>query len=149
MQTVEIIIYAILGVVLMINCYTDIRRMEVHDLSILCSGATCVSFRAITPELYYGMLIGALFGFLIGYALFLGGMGFGDVKLLALIGGCLGVGGCVATLAVAGVLASLYGFIYLKLVCKKSLNTELPFVPFLTLGCAVALVFRQQWEVLF
>lgn len=149
LQALECIILAVLGVALAINCFTDIRSMEVHDLSLVCAGALTLILRSFSSEMYPVTLIGALFGFLIGYALFLGGMGFGDVKLLALIGGCLGVGGCVTALAVAGVLTALYGLIYLKFIRKRSLNTELPFVPFLTMGCAAALVFRQQWEVLF
>jgi len=87
----------------------------------------------------------SLFGILIGggvlwlvnfvYKLIKGhdGMGFGDVKLLAAIGGWLGVQAIIPTLITSSVVGSIIGitFIFVK---KGNFRREIPFGPFLSLG---------------
>ena len=92
------------------------------------------------------MGIGALVGGIIGVLMFLFGMGFGDVKLMFVMGGWLGIGSFITALTAASVLGSMYGFIWLKLVKKKSIKSVLPFVPFLALGSYAALYFKFLLE---
>jgi leader peptidase (prepilin peptidase)/N-methyltransferase len=68
------------------------------------------------------------------------GMGFGDVKMIAMIGAFLGFQETLLTLILASVLGSVTGVIYV-LVTKKDMSTyELPFGSFIALaGLGVAL----------
>jgi leader peptidase (prepilin peptidase)/N-methyltransferase len=66
------------------------------------------------------------------------GMGFGDVKMLGMIGALLGASGVVVAVLLASVAGSLVG---LALVAARrgSLQTALPFGVFLALGAVAAL----------
>jgi leader peptidase (prepilin peptidase)/N-methyltransferase len=66
------------------------------------------------------------------------GMGLGDVKMLAMIGAFLGVGGVVVTLVVGTLVGSLVG---LSLIAARrvDMGSKLPFGVFLAAGGAVAL----------
>lgn len=66
-------------------------------------------------------------------------MGFGDLKLLGMIGCFLGAGACVFVLMIASVVGSLVGLI---VVCVNARNRHvpLPFGPFLALGGLVWMV---------
>jgi leader peptidase (prepilin peptidase)/N-methyltransferase len=68
------------------------------------------------------------------------GMGFGDVKMIAMIGAFLGFQETLLTLILASVLGSVSGVIYV-LITKKDMSTyELPFGSFIGLaGLVVAL----------
>jgi leader peptidase (prepilin peptidase)/N-methyltransferase len=68
------------------------------------------------------------------------GMGFGDVKMIAMIGAFLGFQETLLTLILASVLGSVTGVAYV-LITKKDMSTyELPFGSFIGLaGLAVAL----------
>ena len=59
------------------------------------------------------------------------GLGFGDVKMLAMEGAFLGVAGSIKTMVVASVLASVVGLIYIKLAHKDPATFQIPFGTFL------------------
>ncbi len=85
----------------------------------------------------FGILVGGGILWLVNflYKLVKGhdGMGFGDVKLLAAIGGWLGVQAIIPTLITASVVGSVIG-IMLILIQKRDYKLEVPFGPFLSLG---------------
>lgn len=98
------------------------------------------------PGLAAGILLAqghwgqAVLGAMIGYgiiaaviALSRGGMGWGDAKLLALIGAFLGWRGVVVSLFVGSLLGSLVGIILL-LLRRIDRKTPVPFGPYLSLG---------------
>ncbi|UTR11519.1 prepilin peptidase [Evansella sp. LMS18] len=101
------IINAVLGVALVVSLITDIRSRKILNI---------VTFPAILFGLIYYSIAdgfsGFLFsgaGFLVGFALLLlpyllGGMGAGDVKLMAAIG------------ALTGISFVLYSFVYTALI---------------------------------
>ncbi len=66
------------------------------------------------------------------------GLGFGDVKLLAMIGAFLGLKGALGTLFVSSIFGSIIG-IALMVIQKKTLKMSVPFGPFLALGAFVML----------
>jgi leader peptidase (prepilin peptidase)/N-methyltransferase len=71
------------------------------------------------------------------------GLGFGDVKLIAMVGSFLGVRGALLTLILGSLAGSLIGYTYIKLTGKDPATYELPFGTFL--GAATifaALTFR-------
>jgi leader peptidase (prepilin peptidase)/N-methyltransferase len=59
------------------------------------------------------------------------GLGFGDVKMLAMIGAFLGVRGTLLTLIVGSLLGSIIGLAYIKLTKQDASTYELPFGTFL------------------
>jgi leader peptidase (prepilin peptidase)/N-methyltransferase len=72
------------------------------------------------------------------------GMGMGDVKLLAMIGGFLGWRGVLVTLLVASTVGSLVGLAAM-IRQRGTLQLAIPFGPFLALGAAVHLFWGEEW----
>ncbi|MGA3017048.1 MAG: prepilin peptidase [Bryobacteraceae bacterium] len=66
------------------------------------------------------------------------GLGLGDVKLIAMVGAFLGLGGALETLIIGSVSGSILGYAYIKLTHKDASTYELPFGTFL--GLAALLV---------
>ena len=84
--------------------------------------------------------LASLLGILIGGALFYlialiskGGMGGGDIKLIAMIGAFLGWQGALFTIFSGALLGSLVGMT-LMLLGKKGRKDKVPFGPFLSCG---------------
>jgi len=65
------------------------------------------------------------------------GLGFGDVKLVAMVGAFLGLENSLMTLIVGSVSGSILGYAYIKLTGKDPATYELPFGSFL---CVAALI---------
>jgi prepilin signal peptidase PulO-like enzyme (type II secretory pathway) len=152
-MTLDELNLCVFGGMMAVNTATDIRRMEVSDRAILFAGLFCLGMRLMgaveQPQLLTQTLMGAALAFLIGILLFFGGMGFGDVKLITVMGAFLGISLCIFALTCASVIGAVYALVYLKLIKKKRLTTELPFVPFLAIGSAVAIANSKIWEGLF
>ena len=70
------------------------------------------------------------------------GMGRGDVKLAGLMGFILGYPKIIVALYFAFLTGALVGVI-LILLNKKSLNTQIPFGPFLVLGTLVSMFWGE------
>jgi leader peptidase (prepilin peptidase)/N-methyltransferase len=66
------------------------------------------------------------------------GMGFGDVKLLAMIGAFLGWRAVLVTIFVGALAGSVIGLTLMALRIKKR-GDPIPFGPFLALGACAAL----------
>jgi leader peptidase (prepilin peptidase)/N-methyltransferase len=68
------------------------------------------------------------------------GLGFGDVKLIAMVGAFLGLRGALLTLILGSITGSILGYGYIKATGKDAATYELPFGTFLgAAGLAVAL----------
>ncbi len=68
-------------------------------------------------------------------------LGFGDVKLIAMVGSFVGLTGAMLTMLLGASAGSVLGIIYIKATGKKLSEYELPFGTFLGLaGLAVALI---------
>jgi leader peptidase (prepilin peptidase) / N-methyltransferase len=69
------------------------------------------------------------------------GLGFGDVKMMAMVGAFLGVRGTLLTLIAGSMLGSVIGIIYIKATKQDAGTYELPFGTFLAVAAVgVALV---------
>ena len=138
-----------LSIMMSICSYTDIKKLEVEDKSILVSGVLCLMMnltRSIALRTWGGfthMAVGAAVGGLIGFLMFLLGMGFGDTKVMLVMGGYLGAGLFFLSLLFAVVAGALYGLIWKTLIQKKSIRESLPFVPFLFFGCIAAITYKS------
>lgn len=67
------------------------------------------------------------------------GMGFGDVKMVAMIGAFLGLQGALLTLIVSSLVGGIGGLIYILVTGKQASTYQLPFGAFLGVStCAIA-----------
>jgi leader peptidase (prepilin peptidase) / N-methyltransferase len=97
-------------------------------------------------------LIGALLGggglFLVAWVYYLlrkrRGLGLGDVKLMAVIGGWLGAWAVLPTLALGSILGSVVGITAMLWQRKFSLTLQMPFGPFLALGAFAVMYFGDK-----
>ena len=58
-------------------------------------------------------------------------MGFGDVKMLAMVGAFLGIGGALLTIILGALVGSIVGLAFIKLTGKDTATYQLPFGTFL------------------
>jgi leader peptidase (prepilin peptidase)/N-methyltransferase len=71
------------------------------------------------------------------------GLGFGDVKLVAMIGAFLGLQATLLTVVLGSLLGSVYGVAYTVVKRKPVLTQELPFGAFLGVAALAAAFLRQ------
>lgn len=143
---------AVLGSLCLALALIDLEHMILPD-ALTLPGAAFGLLLAVaggpTP------LLDAAVGTVLGAALPLGiiwvyrvlrgveGMGFGDVKLLAMLGAFLGWQGMLLTLALAAVAGALVG-LGLIVLGKGSRQTELPFGTFLCAAAMAVLFFGEK-----
>jgi leader peptidase (prepilin peptidase)/N-methyltransferase len=68
------------------------------------------------------------------------GLGFGDVKMLAMVGAFLGIQGALRTLILGSVAGSVIGLIFIKATGKDAGSYQLPFGTFLGVAALVVAV---------
>jgi len=73
------------------------------------------------------------------------GLGFGDVKMVAMFGAFLGLQGALFTMIVGSVLGSVIGILYIFILKKDAASYELPFGSFLGVA-ALAVGFWQAGQ---
>jgi leader peptidase (prepilin peptidase)/N-methyltransferase len=66
------------------------------------------------------------------------GLGFGDVKLIAMVGAFMGLQAALFTLLIGSIAGAIIGMAYIKLTHKDASNYELPFGTFLGIAGLVA-----------
>ncbi len=95
-------------------------------------------------------LSGALIGLITGGGLFYsiavlskGGMGGGDIKMMAMVGASLGWKSVLMTTFMGSLIGSVYG-IGLMLLRGKDRKTKIPFGPFLSVGALITLFFGRE-----
>ncbi len=95
-------------------------------------------------------LVGSVVGFLIPFLIYIfyvkvrkmEGLGFGDVKLLTMIGAFTGVYGVIVSLF----LGSILGLLFALPSILKNRNTQfvIPFGPFISLGCFIGYLLKDR-----
>ena len=68
------------------------------------------------------------------------GLGFGDVKMLAMIGAFLGIRGALLTVILGSIAGSIIGLAYIKITGKDASSYPLPFGSFLGAAALVAAI---------
>ena len=140
---------AVLSSVLIVCTVTDLKQMIIPDRLSIPMIVLGPIFSLWHPELslqdsLFGVLIGGGVLYVVAWTYFLVrkqiGLGFGDVKLSAAIGGWLGWQGVFPTILVGSIAGSLVGIGCL--VAKRSLNLKLalPFGPFLAFGAIMHII---------
>jgi leader peptidase (prepilin peptidase)/N-methyltransferase len=146
----QFVVYALLFSALVVVTFIDLSHQIVPDRITL--PGMIVGALAAATVLPAG-LINALIGIFLGGGLFYlvavlsrGGMGGGDIKLIAMIGAFLGWRDVLLTIFIAALAGSVVG-LYLMVVKGKGRKYPVPFGPFLALGAVVSLCWGT--EILF
>lgn len=133
---------------LLVCSFIDLNQMIIPDVISLPMIALSPLVAWLHPDL---TIKSSMFGVLIGFGIFYGiawiyvlirkeyGLGMGDVKLLAAIGGWLGVEAILPTVFFGSILGSFVGLVALIFSRKVGLKTALPFGPFLAVGATIHL----------
>ncbi len=153
---IEMIFFSIFILALIAASFSDLETQIIPDevnLGVLPLGLIFSFFNPIFQEIYSGNpLFESIKGLIIGGGMiYLTGvlgkimfkkeaMGFGDVKLMALIGAFLGWKLVVLAYFIAPFFGLIYG-LYRKIRYK---DEYLPYGPFLALGAVVVLFFREK-----
>lgn len=140
-------IHAISFVSLLLICSViDFNLKIIPDVISLPMIVLSILWVWIHPELdarssFYGVLLGGGIIYAIAWTYYLlrkqEGIGMGDAKLLAGIGGWLGYQSILPTLLYGSILGSIFGSLVLILSRRFNLKTEIPFGPFLAIGAII------------
>lgn len=98
-------------------------------------------------ETAIGLLTGGALFYIIA-VLSRGGMGGGDIKMMAMIGAFLGWKAILLTTFAGSLLGSVVG-IFLMVFRGKGRKTKIPFGPFLAAGAIISLLFGQEIAALY
>lgn len=72
------------------------------------------------------------------------GLGFGDVKLIAMVGSFLGLRGALYTMVAGSIAGSVIGLVYIKVTGKDAGSYELPYGTFVGIAGLVVALFQSQ-----
>jgi leader peptidase (prepilin peptidase)/N-methyltransferase len=135
---------------LVFSWFVPIQDVTAH--AILWMMGIDVGKRALSfAESLFGAVLPAFFLWLGGYIYEKvrkrEGMGFGDVKMMLMVGAFLGLKDSLLTLILGSVLGSIIGYLYIRITRKDSSTYGLPFGTFLAMGAiAVTLIGPTVFE---
>jgi len=143
----EALAYALFFSTLLVVTLIDLDYQIIPDrISLPGIPIAMVTAVAIGRLTWLDALLGAALPAVLFLAVFVlsrGGMGLGDVKLIAMIGAFLGWQLALLTILVAACGGSLVG-VAMMLFQGKGRKTAVPFGPFLALGAVVSLLWGAQ-----
>jgi leader peptidase (prepilin peptidase) / N-methyltransferase len=151
--TIPLLVYAVLTSALFTVALIDYDHKIIPNtitlpgivigLGLSVLGMLSINVLPITPlASLLGVLVGGAFFYLIAL-ISKGGMGGGDIKLIAMIGAFLGWQGAFFTIFSGALLGSLVG-ITLMVLGKKGRKDKVPFGPFLSGGAILFMLWGDQ-----
>lgn len=143
----ESILYAILFSALLVASVIDLHHRIIPDvITIPGTIAGLLASAFILPGGIKGSVIGTLLGsgiFFIAAVASRGGMGGGDIKLIAMLGSFLGWINVIITIILSSFIGSLVG-ILMMIFLGKGRKYPIPFGPFLAIGGIISLFFHDE-----
>ena len=142
----RLILIAVFLLGLLLEAYIDLRYMIIPDEILMVLASAGVLYVWISDARWQDAMLGSLTGtILLGCVYFLsrGGLGLGDVKLVAALGLWLGVSGMLVHL----VLAFLFSGLFALVLCmggKATMQSKIPFGPFLGLGAVLSFFYSTR-----
>jgi leader peptidase (prepilin peptidase)/N-methyltransferase len=148
-------LYAILCSALIVITFIDLDFQIIPDVITLPGiliGIVAGSLLMPDPFIRDSLLgfKAAAIGFLAGGGLFYaiavlsrGGMGGGDIKMMAMVGGLMGWKSVLLTIFLGSLTGAVFG-ITLMVTQGKGRKTKIPFGPFLAFGTLITLFFGQE-----
>ncbi|MBI3595966.1 MAG: prepilin peptidase [Nitrospirae bacterium] len=138
----QTVIYALLFSALLVITFIDLDHQIIPDRITLPGMIVgLIASSLILPIGFLDALIGLLLGGTLFYGVAVasrGGMGGGDIKLIAMIGAFLGWKQALLTIFIGALAGSVIG-LFLMTFKGKSRKYPVPFGPFLSLGAVVSL----------
>jgi leader peptidase (prepilin peptidase)/N-methyltransferase len=142
--------HAVVLISLLIVCgVIDLRHMIIPDVISLPMIALTPAVVYLHPDLDWqsallGVVAGGVSLYAIAWIYWLirreVGMGMGDVKLLAALGGWLGYQAIIPTIFYGSVLGAVTGLTVMAVTRRITLKTAIPFGPFLAVGAIIHLI---------
>ncbi|MBI3815576.1 MAG: prepilin peptidase [Nitrospinae bacterium] len=140
-------VYAILCTSLIIIAFIDLEHKIIPDVITIPGILIGLTVSFTMPHI---TALNSIKGLLIGGGLFYvaavlsrGGMGGGDIKLIAMIGSFLGWKTTLLTIFLGSFIGSIVG-ITLMVLKKKGRKDMIPFGPFLSLGAIISIFFGRD-----
>jgi leader peptidase (prepilin peptidase)/N-methyltransferase len=149
------LVYFVFCSALVVIFFIDLDFQIIPDritLPGIVIGLITGSFLLPDPFLRYSFLgyKASVIGFFIGGGLFYavailsrGGMGGGDIKMMAMVGALMGWKGALLTTFLGSLTGAVIG-IFLMVFKGKGRKTKIPFGPFLALGAIITLFYGQE-----
>lgn len=143
--------YVVLVALLIVIAMIDYKTTDVYTSTTIFGGVAGMIFLAIGyftnslefPPIHYviAAVIPALFLFLIAY--FTGGMGYGDVEIVAVCGLFLGIPAMGVCMFLSFLIGGLSGIV--MLVTKiKNRKDAIPFGPFIAIAALISILFSDK-----
>ncbi|MBI3585267.1 MAG: prepilin peptidase [Nitrospinae bacterium] len=143
----QFFIYALLCTSLIIIAFIDLEHKIIPDVITLPGIIIGLTLSLTIPHI---TLINSIKGLLLGGGLFYaiaiisrGGMGGGDIKLIAMVGSFLGWKNVLLTIFLGSLFGSIVGIV-LIILKKKNRKDMVPFGPFLSLGAIVSIFYGRE-----
>ncbi len=148
---------SVLTAIFIVCSVIDLRLMIIPDVISLPMVALTPVIVYLHPELdWFSALVGVIAGggslYVIAWLYWLVrrevGLGMGDVKLLAGIGGWLGYQAVFPTVFVGSVLGAVVGILAMVVTRQLNLKSAIPFGPFLAIGAWIHMIgggWLQNW----
>lgn len=138
---------AILIIILAMVIVSDLKDMTIPNSIQLAGAVIGLIFVALSPS--WSWILGAVIGggmFLAIYLAMPGALGEGDIYLAALIGLYLGWPNIVPVILIS-ILAGAVICMFLVLIRKATMQSKVPFAPFLGIGAVATIFFQSQiWQ---
>ena len=153
--SLETLIFCFLSSIMLILTMIDFEHMILPTKIIIFGAIIGVIFRIIQSILYkdYTILTNSILAAGIGYALFYTifyvskallkkeGMGFGDIRYIAMIGIFLSPKLLIVTILLSAVIGSIYGIVQLYIV---KTSKEYPYGPFISMATFISMLFGDE-----
>lgn len=150
--SLDFVFYALVSSVLVVITFIDLKEMIIPDVLVLIILILSVLYKTLNYFLYNIPFntIGSILGLLIAGGIFLliivlskGGMGGGDMTLIAALGFILGVKYILLTIFISFLLGAVMsiGLLVTKVKTKKD---PIPFGPFIILAFFIVVLYGEQ-----
>jgi Flp pilus assembly protein protease CpaA len=134
---IEITVYSVVFVICAIMAYIDIKTKTVNQYLVLCLAIIGLIYCFLREDAaFYIPIFCCIIFFLLSLAankMSNGQLGFGDVKVITVFALIFSYPNIFTVLIYSLVTCLAYG-LFIMIFKKKSLRTEIPFVPFLAIG---------------
>ena len=146
---IEFIIYSIIVSIFIIILFIDLEHMIIPDgLNVILAVLGLIlnivlkedGYVTIGLDMLYGLLLGGGFFFIL--ALF-GGMGGGDIKLMAALGIIFGWKMLIPLMFLSFMFGGVFGIILLSLK-SKGMKDMIPFGPYIVVASTIIIVYGQE-----
>ena len=142
-----LLVYAALFSALVVITFIDLDHQIIPDrITLPGMGLGLIAAGFLLPHGFVNGLTGLLLGGGLFYLIAVisnGGMGGGDIKMIAMVGAFLGWQAVLLTILVGATAGSVVGLV-LMVSQGKSRKTPVPFGPFLSLGTVIFLFWGQE-----